>query len=110
MKRTQLPFIRLPELPQIVETAQKAPVQEYWVLTGMAQCKQRHSCFVLVCFSETTTPGSAGESKKSFNVRHRAKREESNNFAIVKKLILDKQRPFTGCGASDASGGFFSAS
>ena len=47
---------------------------------------------------------------KSFSFKHRAKREESNNLAIVKKLILDKQRPFTGCGASDASGGFFSAS
>ncbi len=27
-----------------------------------------------------------------------------------KKLILEKQRPFTGCGARDASGRFFGAS
>lgn len=33
-----------------------------------------------------------------------------NNFTIVSQLILDKQRPFTGCGANDANSGFFKES
>ena len=47
---------------------------------------------------------------KSFSFKHRAKRGEINNFTIVRKLILGKERPFTGGGASDASGRSFSAS
>ena len=41
--------------------------------------------------------------------KHRAKREEIKDFTVVRKLILDKLRPFAGCGASDASGIFFGA-
>ncbi|MBS6866490.1 MAG: hypothetical protein KH196_12475, partial [Oscillospiraceae bacterium] len=32
---------------------------------------------------------------------------EMNNFTIARKIILDKQRLFTGRRASDAGGGFF---
>ena len=64
---------------------------------------------VLVSFSEATTPALLGR-VKSFSFKYRAKREEKQKSCYGKKLILEKQRPFTGCGARDASGRFFGAS
>jgi len=63
-----------------------------------------------VCFSEMRTPSSAGESKKALASSIERSEKGAATLPLSRKLILDRQRPFTGCRASDASGGFFSAS
>ena len=64
----------------------------------------------VVSFSVKTTPGSAGECKKALASSIERSEKRSTTLLLSRKLILDKQRPFTGCGASDASDRFFSAS
>ena len=64
----------------------------------------------VVSFSAKRTPGFAGESKKALASSIEPKREKNSNCIMIKALILKKQRPFGGCRASDARGGWFPAS
>ena len=52
---------------------------------------------------ETTGYAGGGTPQKSFSFKHRAKRVTNKTFSTM-EASLEYNRPFTGCGASDASG------